>query len=148
MIVIKKLINRVLRILESRYDFVTIEEVLETHPPKKGTVYVDYTEAFAVYKQLKTLVADLDGWDLGILIRLKQWASLYEKRSGGLPLERVNAELVSEVGWLKGGEEELQARLTKLELRGLVGHKGEGDLTLYFITDKGKESKNYVDAKK
>lgn len=145
---IEKLINKTLRILESHYDFEVIEEILKTHPPKKGTVYVDYAEAFSVYKQLKILISELDGWDLGILIRLRQWASLYEKRSGGLPLERVNAELVSEVGWLKGGEEELQARLAKLELRGLVGHKGEGEFTLYFITDKGKEPKNYVDAKK
>lgn len=85
------------------------------------------------------MIPQLDGYDLGILIRLGRWEDIYKNRNGGLPLDRVYSELISEVGWLKGGEEELQERLAKLEQLGLIGHKGEGDSTVFFITDKARE---------
>lgn len=83
-------------------------------------------------------VKEMDGWDLGILIRLDGWDRVFHGRSDGLPLDRVMSELISEVGWLKGGEKELEERLGNLERRGLVGHK-DNDQTVYFITEKGKK---------
>lgn len=83
-------------------------------------------------------VKEMDGWDLGILIRLDGWDRVFHGRSDGLPLERVMSELISEVGWLKGGEKELEERLKNLEKRGLVGHK-DNDQIVYFITEKGKK---------
>lgn len=74
----------------------------------------------------------IDGWDLGILIRLN-------RRTFGLPFDRVRSELISEVGWLKGGDNELKERLQKLEKLGLIRReKKRQDYTVYFITEKGE----------
>jgi len=83
-----------------------------------------------------------DGWDLGILIRLNWWKA-------GLPFNRVMGELISEVGWLKGGDTELEERLNSLIDEGLIVKK---DNTLYpdspkyayyTITEKGS---NYINS--
>jgi len=58
----------------------------------------------------------LDGWDLGILIVVNRENSINIKPV----FSKISSELVSEVGWLKGGEEELKQRLTKLENLGLL----------------------------
>lgn len=77
----------------------------------------------------------MDGWDLGILIRLRRRSNMGHK----IPFDMVMGELISEVGWLKGGDEELKERIEKLEAFGLISHEIHGDFPVYFITEKGKE---------
>jgi hypothetical protein len=74
---------------------------------------------------------EFDGWDMGILIRVKQWGKLHE----GM----VMGELVSEVGWLKGGETELQYRLKKLLDAKLLESVTEKGGRFYKLTHKAKE---------
>ena len=82
-----------------------------------------------------------DGRDLGILIRLNQKTALGYK----IPFDTVMSELISEVGWLKGGEKELQERLNNLEKHEFISHEMRDDLRnmkpypVYFITEKGKD---------
>jgi len=76
-----------------------------------------------------------DGYDIGILIRMNRWKEL--------PLTRIYGELISEVGWLKGNEEELKERLKRLEKYGFLEEskektKSSGMLT-YRITSKGEK---------
>lgn len=59
----------------------------------------------------------LDGWDLGILIRVRRHNSIFESNKEnyqGITFEHICSELISEVGWLKRGDEELEERLKNL----------------------------------
>lgn len=55
----------------------------------------------------------LDGYDLGILIRLKRFGGWHE-------LGWINSQVISEVGWLKGGTLELYLRMANLLNLGCV----------------------------
>lgn len=78
-----------------------------------------------------------DGWDLGILIRLKRW--------GKLSFRRVEGELISEVGWLKGGDDELEERLNGLIEEGLIVREDNQHYpsspreAYYIITQEGRD---------
>ena len=82
-----------------------------------------------------------DGWDLGILIRLRAW--------GMLSFDRVMGELVSEVGWLKGNykerDNELRERLNGLIEEGLIVKKDNplypdsSRQAYYEITQEGRD---------
>ncbi len=50
-----------------------------------------------------------------------------------LPLSRVMHEVISEIGWLKGGNDELVERLDGLIEEGLVQKDGN----MYSLTEKG-----------
>jgi hypothetical protein len=54
-----------------------------------------------------------DGYDLGILIRLKRFGGFHD-------MDWINSELISEVGWLKDGEKELFIRLANLLEMGCI----------------------------
>ena len=69
-----------------------------------------------------------DGWDLGILIRLHRWRK-------GLGFDRVMGELISEVGWLKGGDDELKERLDSLIEEGLIKTRHNGVEEVYSLTE-------------
>lgn len=92
----------------------------------------------------------MDGYDLAILIRLNRWGNCER----GLSLTRLYSEVVSEIGWLKRGEEELLERVRKLESFGLVNVE-EADIPIYGssdmvkvhytrITDRAREEFNLV----
>ena len=68
-----------------------------------------------------------DGWDLGILIRLHRWEKL--------GFDRVMSELISEVGWLKGGDDELKERLDSLIEEGLIKTRHNGVEEVYSLTE-------------
>lgn len=55
----------------------------------------------------------LDGYDLGILIRLKIYGGFRD-------MDWINSEIISEVGWLKNGEKELFIRLANLLEMGYI----------------------------
>jgi hypothetical protein len=54
-----------------------------------------------------------DGYDLGILIRLKRFGGFRE-------IDWINSQVISEVGWLKGGDKELFLRLANLLEMGCI----------------------------
>jgi hypothetical protein len=54
-----------------------------------------------------------DGYDLGILIRLKRFGGYHE-------MDWINSQVISEVGWLKDGEKELFTRLANLLEMGCI----------------------------
>ena len=58
----------------------------------------------------------LDGWDCGILVRVRHHNRTFKRRDDyyGITFEHIRSELISEVGWLKGGGEELEERLKNL----------------------------------
>ena len=59
----------------------------------------------------------LDGWDAGILIRVCSHNKTFEnsrENYQGITFEHICSELISEVGWLKRGDEELEERLKNL----------------------------------
>jgi hypothetical protein len=68
---------------------------------------VDKHEEFVVKS------TSVDGYDLGILIRLKRFGGFHD-------MDWINAQLISEVGWLDDGETELFLRLAKLIRLGYI----------------------------
>ena len=81
----------------------------------------------------------LDGWDMGILIVVNR-----NNKIGIKPvLSKINDGLIDEVGWLKGGLEELRSRLTKLEQLGLLQKEVTpyfgGDKSTWSVTDQARE---------
>ena len=58
----------------------------------------------------------LDGWDCGILIRVRSHNLTFKHRDDyyGITFEHIGSELISEVGWLKGSDQELEERLKNL----------------------------------
>ena len=82
---------------------------------------------------------NLDGWDLGILIVIHRRNYIGHKSIFSV----INSELISEVGWLKGGTEELEERLAKLERQGLLAKEVtplfSGDKRTWSITEKARE---------
>jgi len=62
------------------------------------------------------IMKTLDGWDLGILIRVRSHGRVFERNKSylGISFEHIRSELISEVGWLKGGDKELEERLKNL----------------------------------
>jgi len=64
----------------------------------------------------------LDGYDLGILIRVHRHNLVFRHRDDyfGITMDMVMSELISEAGWLKGGYCELNERLKKLEKIGYL----------------------------
>ena len=71
------------------------------------------------------MMKTLDGWDLGILIRVRRHSRIFEgeKDYQGITFEHIRSELISEVGWLEGGEKELEERLKNLVELGYLNVK-------------------------
>ena len=80
----------------------------------------------------------MDGWDLGILIVVHRANNVNIKPVFSV----IDRELVSEVGWLKGGSDELVNRLEKLEQFGYLKKEVTvffgGDKVTWSITDKAR----------
>ena len=73
----------------------------------------------------------IDGWDLGILIRLRRWHRL--------TFQRISQELISEVGSLKKGEPELKGRISKLKREGLIESEVENGTKFWKLTKNAYE---------
>jgi len=71
-------------------------------PPGFSILMSEVDEHETVAKSIR-----FDGYDLGILIPLQRFGGYHE-------LDWINSRLISEVGWLDGGDKELLRRVSKL----------------------------------